>query len=242
MTAPTWSSSTGQQPVTWSLSRRRARWTRDFMPGHGDVELVGGLLVGLALQVHPGQRVARLRRQPVEQRLQTAGSSRVASLGRSVDVRLRPQVQVGQVLVWPTGPVVVDHGVAGRAVEPCGDVIDPIQRSGRDAADDDVLGDVSGELGVASPTGHECPDPAQRLGPLDVHVRGGVDGGFRLVDGDRSGLGHLILLLLSHHRDEANASGTHHRGVGGDLRPWAGLFVLLPATRRPAGPVKEPPR
>src|SRR3954451_25390453 len=75
-------------------------------------------------------------------------------------------LEVDGPIVATPGPVVVDHGVAGRPVQPGRRVLHPLERPRSDTAHHHVLGDVSGQLGVADAAGHEGSHLIDGLAPV----------------------------------------------------------------------------
>ena len=113
--------------------------------------------VGLAVEVDAGEGVPvdgwELIDEGLEAACQLAGGVvgfAVAAFGFGPAL-----VVVEQWLVSPPQAIVVDHGVAGRPVEPAGRVVDGVESSSCQAAGEHVLGDVVGDVRVVHPSGDE---------------------------------------------------------------------------------------
>ena len=82
--------------------------------GHGDAELGGGLLVGLAVDVDSGEGVVRGWGQLVEERLQASSELSGGFVGQVVGrAEVGPAIRVVERIVTVPGAVVVDDRVAG---------------------------------------------------------------------------------------------------------------------------------
>ena len=204
-----------------SLSWRRARCTRDFIP---DTEMPSWSAA--CWWVWPS-RSTRSRASRADGRAVRRGAaggsearSRVASFGSVVDgLWVGPAVGVVDLVVDVAGAVVVDDGVARRAVEPGRRVVDAFERAGGDAAHDDVLGDVGGQLRRRRRGRRRRPGCGRGSRPSVVSSRScGRCSRHRAS---------LSLLKLSNRTDERSRRGTHSCAPR-RVRPDRVSFVIWP--------------
>ena len=229
--------STWQHEVTCSRSSRRARCTRDFIP---EVEMPSCAAACRWVWPSRSTRVSASRAtgwSRLEHRLETAGELAGGVVREVVGpVRVGPALQVGVRLVDASGPVVVDDGVTGRAVEPGTEVVDAVQRPRGDGADQDVLGDVGGDLRVLDAGGDEATQPVEGLAPVLVTT---VDGALAACAGHRPS-------FTSAHRRRRSGSADGRifgRAAGPGCVPSAGRVRLQGWLSHRGGsrPVRSPP-
>ena len=181
-------------------------------------------MVALAGQVDPVESLAIDLGQLGGEWSQATSEVTDRRIGPVVDrFRLWPQIaELVERIVRVTGAVVVDHGVASRAVEPRRRIVDTIESSGGDVANEHILGDVGGDVVIADADRDEGSKPLERLVPAGVGLLSG-----RPVLVDVHGCAPHI-----NRTDERTPAGTQ---AGDRVRPRRSSFVFRADRRERPG-------